>query len=412
MKYKLGAVLALVMVLFAACAGAQQLPSISCFSPGLIQVSEKLRENPTISMDAELTVENAFYARNLSVLQAMLEGAVFHVEADGATSELTLSRNGETLMQAALTQDEQGARVSLDGTAYDIATPDEAAWADAPTFMQDTPILERVPLTSIAAWLEGMNAGDSVGFGAAAASAFDVKRTMSDDGERLTKLDISGGLVIDGETWQISGYLRQPGGKSPKDTFELTAKKDDVNFLDLSYSATRKDEIEQKNRKGKTSVSTMFKSVGKLGGSAVNTVLKVNQKNEWMADGETLNEKITVSVNMTHKDNTPGKRMQRLNQIDAEGKNVIRIVTTNDAADSYTFADEVSGKVLMDSNTFLEGGAKLNVTVGGEAPKVVSGETADGAALSQAFEQAVQNLSRRLYRQMDEKTQKAVSNGL
>ena len=319
MKYKLGAVLALVMVLFAACAGAQQLPSISCFSPGLIQVSEKLRENPTISMDAELTVENAFYARNLSVLQAMLEGAVFHVEADGATSELTLSRNGETLMQAALTQDEQGARVSLDGTAYDIATPDEAAWADAPTFMQDTPILERVPLTSIAAWLEGLNAGDSVGFGAAAASAFDVKRTMSDDGERLTKLDISGGLVIDGETWQISGYLRQPGGKSPKDTFELTAKKDDANFLDLSYSATRKDEIEQKNRKGKTSVSTMFKSVGKLGGSAVNTVLKVNQKNEWTADGETLNEKITVSVNMTHKDNTPGKRLQRLNQIDAEG---------------------------------------------------------------------------------------------
>ena len=257
-----------------------------------------------------------------------------------------------------------------------------------------------------------MNAGDSVGFGAAAASAFDVKRTMSDDGERLTKLDISGGLVIDGETWQISGYLRQPGGKSPKDTFELTAKKDDANFLDLSYSATRKDEIEQKNRKGKTSVSTMFKSVGKLGGSAVNTMLKVNQKNEWTADGETLNEKITVSVNMTHKDNTPGKRMQRLNQIDAEGKNVIRIVTTNDAADSYTFADEVSGKVLMDSNTFLEGGAKLNVTVGGEVPKAVSGETADGAALSQAFEQAVQNLSRRLYRQMDEKTQKAVSNGL
>lgn len=34
---------------------------------------------------------------------------------------------------------------------------------------------------------------------------------MSDDGERLTKLDISGGLSIGGETWQISGYLRQPG---------------------------------------------------------------------------------------------------------------------------------------------------------------------------------------------------------
>ena len=412
MKYRIFAIWMLMMALLAACAGAQELPSISCFSPGLVQVSEKLKENPTISMDAELTVENAFYARNLSVLQAMLEGASFHVEADNETGELSISRNGETLMRAAFTQDEQGARVSLDGTVYDVATPDEAAWNDVPEFMQSTPILERVSLTAIAEWLEGLQAGDSVGFGAAAASAFDVKRTMSDDGERLTKLDISGGLAIGGETWQISGYLRQPGGKSPKDTFELTVKKDDANFLNLSYSATRKDEIEQKNRKGKTSVSTMFKSVGKLDGNAVNTVLKVNQKNEWTADGEKLNEKITVSVNMTHKDNTPGKRMQRLNQIDAEGKNVIRIVTTDNAADSYTFADEVSGKVMMDSNTFFEGGAKLNVTVGGEAPKAVSGSAAEGQTLSQAFEQAVQNLSRRLYRQLDEKTQKAVSNGL
>lgn len=412
MKYKLGAVLALAMVLLAACAGAQQLPGISCFSPGLMQVSEKLREDAVLGIDAELTVENAFYARNLSVLQAMLEGANFHVEAGGGTSALTLLRNGKTLMQAAVTQDGQGTRVNLDGTVYDAATPDEAAWDDVPEFMQSTPILERVPLTEIAVWLEGLQAGDSVGFGAAAASAFDVKRTMSDDGERLTKLDISGGLVIGGKTWQISGYLRQPGGKSPKDTFELTAKMDEANFLALSYSAARKDEIEQKNRKGKTSVSTMVKSVGKLGGNAVNTVLKVNQKNEWTADGEKLNEKITVSVNMTHKDNTPGKRMQRLNQIDAEGKNVIRITTMETPAERCTFTNEISGKILMDSNTFLEGGVKLNVTVGGEAPAAVSGEAADEPTLRQAFEQAVQNLSRRLYRQLDEKTQKAVSNGL
>lgn len=44
-------------------------------------------------------------------------------------------------------------------------------------------------------------------------------------------------------------------------------------------------------------MATTIKSVGKLDGNAVNTVLKVNQKNEWTADGEKLNEKITVSVN-------------------------------------------------------------------------------------------------------------------
>lgn len=66
---------------------------------------------------------------------------------------------------------------------------------------------------------------------------------------------------------------------------------------------------------------------------------------------------------------------------------------------------------MMDGNTFLEGGAKLDVTVGGDAPEAVGAETTD-RPLSQALEQAVQTLSRRIYQQLDEKTRKAISNGL
>ena len=51
---------------------------------------------------------------------------------------------------------------------------------------------------------------------------------------------------------------------------------------------------------------------------------------------------------MTHKDNTPGRRMQRLNQIDAEGKNVIRMTTTETDADAYTFTDEIGGKLMLE----------------------------------------------------------------
>ena len=69
------------------------------------------------------------------------------------------------------------------------------------------------------------------------------------------------------------------------------------------------------------------------------------------------------------------------------------------------------GKIMMDGNTFLEGGAKLDVTVGGDAPEAVGAETTD-RPLSQALEQAVQTLSRRIYQQLDEKTRKAISNGL
>ena len=410
MKYKIWAILALMMTLLAACANAQQLPSIGCFSPGLSRLRET--ENPTVSIDAELTVENAMYVRNLSVLRTMLDGMTLHYEGDAATDALTISRNGETLMQAAMTRDGQGARVLLDGETYAVATPDEAE-IDWPEPLAQTPIWERIPLTGIAPWLEGLKAGDALGFGATAAGAFDVARTMSDDGERLTKLDIRGAVEIAGETWQVSGFLRQPGGKAPKDTFELTAAKDDNTFLNLSYSATRKDEIEQKNRKGRTSVAATLKATGKLNGYAVSTVLKVSQKNDWTADGGKLSEKITVSVNMTHKDNTPGKRMQRLNQVDIEGKNVIRIVTTEDEMQHNALTDEATVKVMMDGNTFLSGGAALDVRFGGEAPEAVSAETAgDETALSEALERAVQNLSRRVYRQLDANTQKAIGDGL
>lgn len=69
-----------------------------------------------------------------------------------------------------------------------ISVPDEAQadWNALAERLQTTPILERVPLTAVEAWLKGLKAGDVLDFGATAADAFDVKRTMSDDGERLT----------------------------------------------------------------------------------------------------------------------------------------------------------------------------------------------------------------------------------
>ena len=125
MKHKIFAFLALLLTLAAACAGAQQRPSVGCFSPGLVRVSEKMKENPTVSADVTLTVENAFYARNLSVLKKMLEGTTLRVWGDDARGGLTLERGGETLMQADVAQD---GRISVDGHPLEtgISVPDEA----------------------------------------------------------------------------------------------------------------------------------------------------------------------------------------------------------------------------------------------------------------------------------------------
>lgn len=421
---KTGILLALLLlVMTAACACAQELPGVDCFSPGFVELNERMKQGQAVSAEATLTAEHAFYARNLSVLKTLLDGTTLNYRGGGDTDELTLSRNGETLMRAALTADETQARLMLDGQTMDIsellgltATPDEAqsAKADFAARIQETPILERAALTDIADTLENAKAGELLLPGVTVVRPFSVSRTMSDDGERMTKIHVDGSVRMGGEEWTITGFIRHPGGKAPKDTAELVIEKDERSRLELTYSVLRKSEIEQKNRKGTASIAATFKLAGKIEGYAVHTTLRVNAQNNWTADGEKLNEKITVTATLAHKDNTPGKRMQRLNQVDAVNKNILRITTTDGGDDALNFTDEMSLKIEMDGNTFLEGGMKLSVTVGGEAPEAVGAEAqpADGQTVQAAFDSAVRALSTRLYAQLGEKTKQAIADGL
>lgn len=421
---KTGILLALLLlVMTAACACAQELPGVDCFSPGFVELNERMKQGQAVSAEATLTAEHAFYARNLSVLKTLLDGTTLNYRGGGDTDELTLSREGETLMHAALTADETQARLMLDGQTMDIsellgltATPDEAqsAKADFAARIQETPILERAALTDMADTLENAKAGELLLPSVTVVRPFSVSRTMSDDGERMTKIHVDGSVCMGGEEWTITGFIRHPGGKAPKDTAELVIEKNERSRLELTYSVLRKSEIEQKNRKGTASIAATFKLTGKIDGYAVHTTLRVNAQNNWTADGEKLNEKIIVTTTLAHKDNTPGKRMQRLNQVDAVNKNILRITTTDGGDDALSFTDEMSLKIEMDGNTFLEGGMKLSVTVGGEAPKAVGAEAqpADGQTVQAAFDSAVRALSTRLYAQLGEKTKQAIVDGL
>lgn len=421
---KTGILLALLLlVMTTACACAQELPGVDCFSPGFVELNERMKQGQAVNAEATLTAEHAFYARNLSVLKTLLDGMTLNYRGGGDTDELTLSREGETLMHAALTADETQARLMLDGQTMDIsellgltATPDEAqsAKADFVARIQETPILERAALTDMADTLENAKAGELLLPSVTVVRPFSVSRTMSDDGERMTKILVDGSVRMGGEEWTITGFIRHPGGKAPKDTAELVIEKDERSRLELTYSVLRKSEIEQKNRKGTASIAATFKLAGKIDGYAVHTTFRVNAQNNWTADGEKLNEKITVTTTLAHKDNTPGKHMQRLNQVDAANKNILRITTTEDESDTQSFTDEMSLKIEMDGNTFLEGGMKLSVTVGGEAPEAVGAEAqpADGQTVQAAFDSAVRALSARLYAQLGEKTKQAIADGL
>lgn len=380
------ALLLLLCLLGCGAASAQTLPSNAVFSPGLVKLAEMERARPAVQAEAGVKLDKAMYARDLSVLSAMLSGTTLTYQRDAAGETLSIARGGETLGVYALPQSE----------ALDALTEP----------LLGTAVLERVPLASIAGWLEGLRAGDMLGFGFSVSEPFELARTMSDDGTRLTRISVSGAVAREGEApYRIEGFLRQPAGRAPKDTFELTLTQDADNFIELTYRALRENEVTRRDREGTASVRTTLKAAGRISGCAVSSRLTVTMKNRWTADGDALSERIYITASLTHEDRTPGRRMQRLNRVDAEMKNVIRLTTHERGDDAIELTDAIELEVTLDENAFLAGSADVTVCVGGgvQRPALTQQEITAGA---------VRTLAKRLYPQLEEDTKAAIRKGL
>ena len=404
----------LLMLLLCRAASAQTLPGIECFSPGLVRVAALEGQGAPVRAEAECSVQQAMYARDLSVLSAMLSGTTLGYEGVPGAERLSIVRDGETLMTAALVRNETGARLALNGQVFDASALVDPRMDALEGVLSGVAPLERVPLTAVADWLEGLAPGDTLAFGFAVTQAFTLERTMSDDGTRLTRIDVRGAIAREGEAaYAVTGFLRQPAGRAPKDTFELVLTQDEQNFIELSYSALRENTVAAKNKKGTTSVRTVLKAAGKLAGSRITTRLTVTTRNDWTADGESLSEKLTLSATLSHQDNRPGMRMLRLNSVEGEARSVLRLTTTEQGTDPVSLTDESTLKLTMDGNTVLDGGMTMCLAVGGEAPVIaVSGETRDAQALPDAIEQAVQALAAAIYPHLGEATREKIHNGL
>jgi len=378
------AFLALLLAMLASGAHALELPSNAVFSPGLVRFAALEGAGAGVHAEAEIDVDKAAYARDLSVLGDMLSGTTFVYDGTAEGETLRIEKNGQTL----------GAYALEENAALDVLGEKLAG----------TAVLERVPLASVAAWLEGLKTGDALAFGFSVAQPFALERTLSDDGTRLTKVQLSGALVKDGQMWQVSGFLRQPAGRAPKDTFEITLAQDEKNTLELLYSALRENEVTKKNREGTASVRTTLRLVGKLDGYGISSRLNVTMKNRWTADGEKLSERVSVTAGLTHQDNTPGRRYLRLNSVEAENKHVIRLTTREGQAESVEFTDEITLDVTMDSNTALSAGADVRVRAGGEVLPDASAQaiTPDTA----------RQLAAKVYAPLDEDTKTTIHKGL
>lgn len=385
MKKWVLAVLLCTLVCMGGAAYALELPGIAVFSPGLKRLAELEKTQPPVLATAQVAVDKAMYARDLSLLGDMLDGTTISYQRSDAGESVVLHRGGEELGAYAL------------GEELLLSALEEKLLGVA--------VLERVPLGSIADWLESLVSGDALAFGYAVQDPFVIERTMSDDGTRLTKIKVDGSIAREGEMpWRVSGYLRQPAGRAPKDTFELTFAQDEDNSIELLYSALRENEVTRKEREGTMSVRTTLKAAGKIGGYGISSRLSVTTKNKWTSDGEKLSERVTISASLGHTDRTPGRRMQRLNDIAAETKHVIRLTT--DAADApIELDDEITLDVTMDSNTFLAGSASLQMCIGGE-------EKMPAQNLQAMDEASAKALAGKLYRTLDEKTKNTLEAGL
>lgn len=373
-----------MLVCLSSTALALELPGIAVFSPGLKRLAALETTQPAVHARAQVSIEKAMYARDLSVLQSMLEGTTISYQRSSGDEWIALERGGRLLGAYALREND--ALDALEAKLTGVA------------------VLERVPLAAIADGLEGLAAGDKLPLGFSVCEPFSIERTMSDDGTRLTKIKISGSAARSGETpWRISGYLRQPAGRAPKDTFEIMLKQDEDNFIELLYSALRENEVTRKNKEGTTSVHTTLKAAGKLASSSISSRLSVTMKNHWRADGDELSERISVTVSLGHTDKTPGRRMQRLNDVAAEMKNVIRLTTTEAANEPIELNDEITFDVTMDGNAFLRGGADVLLRAGGEAQAAPQE--------LQAMDEA-KLLAMEVYRTLDEHTKNTLEEGL
>ena len=419
MKYRLMTVLLLMLCLLFSGAAAQTLPDLTVFSPGLTQMSEKLERGEQVEMTAELAVRDMLYARDLSLLQAMLDGMQLVYSGGGTLREgcdaLKLIRSGETLFAADLVRNGLNAELSVNDRTFGLCLPEGfSEIAAAGDWISGEAILNRVPLISVCEAVEGLKAGEPLAAGFAVAAPFAVERTMSDDGTRLTKIHISSSVEREGEIWAVSGFLRQPAGRAPKDTAEITFARDEDNTLTATYSSTRSQSVSQKDKKGRVIVETALSLSGKLGGYGVTTKLKLRMQNDWTADGENLTEKLVMTVTLGHTDRTPGRRMQRLNDASAKLRCEMT-VKSQDAAKAPVLIDEKSSlSVVFDGNTFLDVSVEGDVQVGGEArlAALAGVPVSSKEEIGAAFETAAERIAGMIYPRLGRKAVSKAENGL
>ena len=121
-----------------------------------------------------------------------------------------------------------------------------------------------------------------------------------------------------------------------------------------------------------------------------------------------------VSATLGHTDRTPGRRMQRLNDMSAKLLCKLTLDTAESGNDVIALKEDTTLSAIFDSNTFLDAGLTGSVLVGGayEAQPVEAAKAASAQEVQAALERAAVNMAKLIYAQLDEDTIKKLESGL
>jgi hypothetical protein len=408
------------------CTGAiaQTLPSADLISPGFSKWLETADTAEMTTLYVNGSVDQLFHIRDLSVLQSLLslitiESCSGQVQGRDVSNVKLLTGN-EIIADAAYIVDNTELRFSLGENQYAVPfsefnlSGENISEFDLPairTFFSANSWIERMDMHRLSEMLRtgelfrcipGFDAGE-----------LQVSESFSDDGLRLTRMNIDGYFFVASDVWSVKGTIFKPGGNSPKDTAEFHLMKDENNRLDVTLSSKYTLEKGKSEQNGAVTGNCRINVAGKIGGYDITYVIGLKIRNDWSADGHILAERLTVTPSLNWTDKTPGRRTLHLNSGSLNVKNVIQITSSEDSEMVSEGTNQISMELKMDGESVVSGSFGIYFAAGpGTLTVPVHGVEINRKSIKQLMDSYIDEIAKKMYQQLNEKTHKRIVQGL
>jgi len=392
------------------------------FSPGMRKWQKTSDSADSTRLYVNASANELFHIRDMSVLNSILSfvtiesTSVRHVGSDA--SRIRIIADGDIAADITYTLTDDAFVFAIDGITYELPLSEIEV-----LFLTDGKINDLENLRSLfdgGAWLERIDlrvlsemlqTGELFkmlpGFMPGNVMTHEI---YSDDGLRMNQLDVDGQFYFNGELWSVSGTIKEPDGKSPKDTAEFHFLKDEKNILNASMSSKY---MQEKGQNGTLTSDCKINISGKINGYDVNYTIGIKMRNDWNADGALLSEKLTISPSVKWSNKIPDLKYLHLNNGSFTGKSVIQMVS-NESSDIVSGGNSTfSVELKMDGENVISGTLGIRFETSEDSLSLPNIESViDRATFSGLMESSLKEISKKIYQHIGEKTKKKTKQGI